>query len=132
MYGERWQRYKWITILHHHYPDTLVRWQSYLLRKGLGRNGNHNFMFPLVIKCQVPLNSFSAPMNLIILRQKAFPFVNFKTFLVLFFFLKDVVKKIEGVQTGQNDRPVQKVEITQSGVIDVPTPFEVAKEGVNV
>ena len=88
-------------------------------------------MFPLVIKCQVPLNSFSALMNLIILRQKAFPFVNFKTFLVLFF-LQDVVKKIEGVQTGQNDRPVQKVEITQSGVIDVPTPFEVAKEGVNV
>lgn len=70
-------------------------------------------------------------MNLIILRQKAFPFVNFKNFLVLFF-LQDVVKKIEGVQTGQNDRPVQKVEITQSGVIDVPTPFEVAKEGVNV
>ena len=71
-------------------------------------------------------------MNLIILRQKAFPFANFKTFLVLFFFLQDVVKKIEGVQTGQNDRPVQKVEITQSGVIDVPTPFEVAKEGVHV
>lgn len=46
--------------------------------------------------------------------------------------MQDVVKKIEGVQTGQNDRPVQKVEITQSGVIDVPTPFEVAKEGVNV
>ncbi|XP_022783839.1 peptidyl-prolyl cis-trans isomerase B-like isoform X2 [Stylophora pistillata] len=44
----------------------------------------------------------------------------------------DVVKKIEGVQTGQNDKPLQKVEITQSGVIDVPAPFEVTKEGVNV
>jgi len=42
----------------------------------------------------------------------------------------DVVKKIENVQTGSADRPVQKVEITQSGVIEVPEPFEVAKDGV--
>lgn len=47
-----------------------------------------------------------------------------------FLFSQDVVKKIENVQTGSADRPVQKVEITQSGVIDVPEPFEVAKDGV--
>lgn len=40
------------------------------------------------------------------------------------------MKKIENVQTGSGDRPVQKVEITQSGVMDVPVPFEVTKEGV--
>ena len=45
-------------------------------------------------------------------------------------FSQDVVKKIENVQTGSADRPVQKVEITQSGVIDVPEPFEVTKDGV--
>ena len=43
---------------------------------------------------------------------------------------QDVVKKIEGVQTDRRDRPVQKVEITDSGRIDVPTPFEVTKEAV--
>lgn len=45
-------------------------------------------------------------------------------------FPQDVVKKIENVQTGSGDRPVQKVEISQSGVMDVPVPFEVTKEGV--
>ncbi|KAJ7365828.1 hypothetical protein OS493_002549 [Desmophyllum pertusum] len=42
----------------------------------------------------------------------------------------DVVKKIEGVQIGSGDRPVQRVEIAQSGVMDVSTPFEVTKDGV--
>lgn len=45
-------------------------------------------------------------------------------------FSQDVVKKIENVPTGSADRPVQRVEITQSGVMDVPEPFEVAKDGV--
>ena len=45
-------------------------------------------------------------------------------------FSQDVVKKIENVPTGSGDRPVQKVEITQSGVIEVPVPFEVTKDGV--
>jgi len=48
----------------------------------------------------------------------------------MFLFSQDVVKKIENVQTGSADKPVQKVEITQSGVIDVPEPFEVTKDGV--
>jgi len=45
-------------------------------------------------------------------------------------FSQDVVKKIEGVQTNREDRPLQRVEITQSGVIDVPEPYEVSKDGV--
>ena len=45
-------------------------------------------------------------------------------------FSQDVVNKIENVPTGSADRPVQRVEITQSGVMDVPVPFEVAKDGV--
>lgn len=53
-----------------------------------------------------------------------------RVFTTFFLFSQDVVKKIENVQTGSVDRPVQKVEITQSGVIDVPEPFEVAKDGV--
>ena len=43
-----------------------------------------------------------------------------------------MVKKIEGVQTTNESKPLQKVEITQSGVIDVPEPFEVSKDGVTV
>ncbi|KAK2564586.1 Peptidyl-prolyl cis-trans isomerase B [Acropora cervicornis] len=41
-----------------------------------------------------------------------------------------VVKRIEGVQTNKEDKPLQKVEITQSGVMDLPQPLEVSKEGV--
>lgn len=42
----------------------------------------------------------------------------------------NVVRKIEGVGTSRDEKPLQKVEISQSGVIDVPEPFEVSKEGV--
>ena len=41
-----------------------------------------------------------------------------------------MVKRIEGVQTNKEDKPLQKVEITQSGVMDLPQPLEVSKEGV--
>lgn len=42
----------------------------------------------------------------------------------------DVVKKIENVKTDAVSHPVQRVEITQSGAMDVPQPFEVTKDGV--
>jgi len=44
--------------------------------------------------------------------------------------MQDVVKKIENVKTDAVSHPVQRVEITQSGAMDVPQPFEVTKDGV--
>ena len=40
------------------------------------------------------------------------------------------MKKIEQVQTDVGSRPLQRVEITDSGVIDVPVPFEETKDAV--
>lgn len=48
----------------------------------------------------------------------------------LFLYMQDVVKRIENVQTDAGSHPVQKVEITQSGAMDVPQPFEVTKDEV--
>jgi peptidyl-prolyl cis-trans isomerase B (cyclophilin B) len=39
----------------------------------------------------------------------------------------DVVKKVEKTQTGQNDKPVQDVTITDCGVLEVE-PFNVDKK----
>ena len=44
--------------------------------------------------------------------------------------MQDVVKKIENVKTDAVSHPVQRVEITQSGAMDVPQPFEITKDGV--
>ena len=40
------------------------------------------------------------------------------------------MKKIESTQTGPGDKPLNKVEIDNSGVINVEKPFEVLKDGV--
>ena len=47
-------------------------------------------------------------------------------------FSQDVVKKIEAVQTNKDDKPLQNVEITESGAMDVPESFEASKEGATV
>ena len=45
-------------------------------------------------------------------------------------FVQDVVRKIENVAKGSNDRPTTDVVIADCGAIDVETPFAVAKEAV--
>ena len=45
-------------------------------------------------------------------------------------FVQDIVKKIENTQTDNRDRPLQRVEIAESGIIPVEKPFDVTKDGV--
>ena len=40
------------------------------------------------------------------------------------------MKKIENTQTDSRDKPLQKVEIADSGIIPVETPYEETKDGV--
>lgn len=39
----------------------------------------------------------------------------------------DIIRKIEGVKTNSQDRPIQDVVIAKSGVIEISEPFSVAK-----
>ena len=43
----------------------------------------------------------------------------------------NIVYKIAGSETNENDRPISKVLIADCGVEDVAQPFVVAKQGVN-
>ncbi|XP_074644207.1 putative peptidyl-prolyl cis-trans isomerase [Tubulanus polymorphus] len=43
----------------------------------------------------------------------------------------DVIKQIENTRTDEKDKPLQDVVIADSGVIEVDTPFQVDKLGVN-
>lgn len=53
--------------------------------------------------------------------------------LSLVFSLQKIVKEIEGLETGKNDRPKQLVVITDSGLVQgVHWPYEVPKTGVFV
>ena len=44
----------------------------------------------------------------------------------------ETIERIERLKVGQNYRPVSKVLISKSGVVDVPKPFAVKREPVVV
>ena len=44
MYGQRWTRHQWFSVLHHGCQVPLAGWDTHMLRKGLERHGMFHYM----------------------------------------------------------------------------------------